>query len=62
MAHGFLSKVIPLALLSASGVWAQFDQAECKPGREWVRPVSRFFLTDIRVNPATQMFELFCGL
>jgi hypothetical protein len=40
----FLSKVVPLALLFASGTWAQFDMAACPADWEWVRPSVRFFL------------------
>jgi len=63
MTYGFLSKVVLLVLLSVSGVWAQFDMAECKPGREWVRSVTRFFPTDTRVNAAAEHpVFFFCGL
>ena len=53
MARGFLSKVVPLASLFASGVWAQLDMAECKPGWEWVRSLLGFW-ADVRVNTATE--------
>jgi len=33
----FLSTVIPLASLFVSGVWAQFEMAQCKTGFEWNR-------------------------
>ena len=31
------SKIIPLAAIFASGAWAQFDQAQCASGYDWVR-------------------------
>jgi hypothetical protein len=33
----FISKVAPLAAIFISGVWAQFDMAQCNPGFDWVR-------------------------
>jgi len=33
----FLAKVVPLVFLSVSGVWAQFDMAQCQTGFEWNR-------------------------
>jgi len=41
MATRFLLRVIPLFV---SGVWAQFDMAQCLTGWEWVRSDIRFFL------------------
>lgn len=32
----FLAKVVPLVFLSVSGVWAQFEMAQCQTGYDWV--------------------------
>ena len=39
----FLAKVVPLVFLSVSGVWAQFEMAQCQTGYDWVclQPVIR---------------------
>jgi len=37
MSSMFLAKLVPLASLFVSGVWAQLDMAECKTGYDWNR-------------------------